>query len=362
MAELCGSYRLPLAGAIALLSSLILATQTSCTSKYSATVQKSWLGQSSARSVIHETAAAASVPVVGAQMSDVAEWFNLPVRTHLAGRIESPKITELSGMAASRTRRDIYWALNDSGNQPELFAMNSAGKHIGSRKIALQNRDWEDMSGFVDSGTSWILVADTGDNLRRRSEVQLRFFREAELYGEGEKLQPDHSLSLTYEDGPQNVESVAVSLADRAVYLVAKAPHGANLYSVPLDDAMRSTKLIARKVGAIQPLGWTEDDAWWEKILVSGVLQTPTAMDISADETMAVVANYRHVYLYRRGESQSWPQALAGEPRIITSHRMAQSESVAFSADGRSVLVGSEGKHAPILIVKSSATALPMTQ
>ncbi|OED43056.1 hypothetical protein AB833_04525 [Chromatiales bacterium (ex Bugula neritina AB1)] len=350
--------RLRLAAYVVFIS-YTFATQVSCTSKYSATystsVQEKWLGDSTSQSLMHESTEL-SKPLSEQSGSGVSQLLNSPFRTHLAGRIESPQITELSGMAVSNSRQKLYWAINDSGNEARLFAIDRAGKLIESHEVDVRNRDWEDLSSYTDATGNWLMIADTGDNLKRRDQVHLHFLREPGLNVSGQPLKPQHTLTLSYDDGPQNVESASVSVADRAIYLIAKASKGARLYSVPLDAALSSEHLVATQVGAIQPLGWTRDDPWWERLLVAGILQTPTAMDISPDETLAVVANYRHVYLYYRNETQSWPQALAAAPRIITSHRMAQSESVAFSADGRSVVVGSEGRHAPILVVTGNSS------
>ena len=114
----------------------------------------------------------------------------------------------------------------------------------------------------------------------------------------------------------------------------------------------QSNPLLARRLGSTSGISWNDDDSWLEKRLGSRFLLGPTAIDISADNRLAVIANYRHLYLYRKPDDQSWSEVLRGQPEIISSHRMAQSESVAFSSNGDYIVVGSEGIHAPMLVVQ----------
>ena len=145
---------------------------------------------------------------------------------------------------------------------------------------------------------------------------------------------------------------MSVSAEDGAIYLVAKRGAKSSLYELPLTTTSPSARLIAKRLGNTTGLGWAKGDSWLEQRFASHFLLGPTAMDISADNKLAVIANYRHLYLYRKPADQPWSIALRGKPEIISSHRMAQSESVAFSADGKYIVVGSEGLHAPMLMVR----------
>lgn len=306
------------------------------------------------------------------------------LKTSLAGYLESPAIGELSGLAASHKYRGLFWAINDSGNRPELFAVDRTGRHIQTFLLPERNVDWEDLASFEHNGESWLLVADTGDNFQHRSLSTLYLLREPDVVGlneSGDNLyqpslyQPSgarsqlaqnavvHSkLEFTYNDGPQNVESVAVASEENTIYLIAKRGARSSLYQLPLvveassqsataELADQPAALVAQRVGNTTGITWDANDRWFERTLGSGLLLGPTALDINADNTLAVIANYRHLYLYRRSEAQTWSEALLVGPEIISSHRMAQSESVAFSSDSSYIVVGSEGRHAPVLIV-----------
>jgi len=325
----------------------------SCTQQLAQRSQSQWLKKN------------LSLQLTTTPVNDAVEPWQGSITTVLSGYLESAQIGELSGLAASHLNPGVFWAINDSGNRAELFAVSHSGGHIGRFGLPERNIDWEDLSSFQYNGKSWLAIADTGDNLRRRSTSFLYLVEEPSLEASVARstalAQLDGSLvahtkiEFSYEDGPQNVESIAVSVEDNLIYLVAKRGAKSSLYQLPLffgATASQSHRSIAKRVGSTSGISWNDNDSWLEKRLGSRFLLGPTAMDISADNRLAVIANYRHLYLYRKPAGLRWSEALRGNPEIISSHRMAQSESVAFSADGDYIIVGSEGIHAPLLWVQ----------
>lgn len=292
--------------------------------------------------------------------TQTSEPFSGSVKTRFSGKLQNPAINELSGLAASKLQADTYWAINDSGNQPELFALSATGASKASFKLPLKNNDWEDISTFEREGVAWIAVADVGDNLRRRQIHHIHFIPEPSLsQGQqptmGKALEGISTLSFRYEDGPQNVEAMAVSVREQKIFLIAKNSVTPAIYTLPLQPASGNEVLVAKRESKLHSLGATREDSALEILIGSRVLLAPTAMDFSPDDRYAVVANYRHVYLFRRNPLQPWSEALSEEPQVITSHRLAQSEAVSFSADALSVLVGSEGRRSTLLVVDAYA-------
>src|SRR5687768_4376256 len=45
-------------------------------------------------------------------------------------RVKHPPIAEMSGITTSARYGNTYWVLNDSGDEPRIFAIDSAGKLI----------------------------------------------------------------------------------------------------------------------------------------------------------------------------------------------------------------------------------------
>lgn len=279
-----------------------------------------------------------------AEPEDTARVYAGPIA---AGVMEVPPRREASGLAASRRSPDVLWTHDDSEGTPVLYAMDTTGKKRGALRLrGVKNVDWEDMTSFVQNGTAWLLVADTGDNDAQRKTVQIHVVEEPAL----QQLSPDrelelppaYSLRIRYEDGPHDTESVAVDVEEKTIYLLTKRDPQPLLFRVPL-GAARDEVVTATRVGVVPHLaGSTEMDAMF-KLLVGKRAAWPTAMDFSADNRMAVVLTYGGVSVFTRSPGQSWPETLAGIPTPLAFHGLLQAEGVCFSPDGRSIYVVSEG-------------------
>ncbi len=265
---------------------------------------------------------------------------------HAAGLMEAPPRKEASGMAASRQAADILWTHDDSGGAPVLHAVDTSGRKRGAvRVIGVRNIDWEDVAAFEQNGTAWLLIADTGDNSARRAAVQLHFLEEppAEFLKPDRELPmpPAYSLILRYEDGPRDCEGVAVDVEGNAIFLLTKRDNPPRLYRVPLGVA-RQDVVVAKFVGTLPHVGGSDMDALL-KMLVGERATWPTAMDLAADGTTAVVLTYGGTHLFTRRPDQSWPEALGGTPTGLATHGLIQAEAACFSADGRFLFVAAEG-------------------
>ena len=67
-----------------------------------------------------------SVPVMRPSQPDAAE--HRPVAWN--GELENETLNEASGLAASFLNIGVYFSINDSGNAPELFALNANGSRV----------------------------------------------------------------------------------------------------------------------------------------------------------------------------------------------------------------------------------------
>ena len=84
-----------------------------------------------------------------------------------------PALVETSGIAESRENDGLIWAHNDSGGNPELFAVGMDGSDHGRWAVpGAQAVDWEDMArGHGDEGVDRLYMADIGDNSAQRANV-----------------------------------------------------------------------------------------------------------------------------------------------------------------------------------------------
>lgn len=77
-------------------------------------------------------------------------------------------IPEISGIYISG---DKIWGINDSGNEPVLFAFDTTGVLLDSIFIdKTKNRDWEELA-FDDKGN--IYICDFGNNVNAREDLRI---------------------------------------------------------------------------------------------------------------------------------------------------------------------------------------------
>jgi hypothetical protein len=148
--------------------------------------------------------------------------------------IADERINEASGIVASRQFEGVYWTHND-GNDGQLFAIRRDGSLIGSVKLDVSVRDWEDITAD-DQGH--LFIADTGNNHESRKSMLIHRVREPDpstLEG-AHKLKVEHTWKLRYPDEPFNCESLII-WRDHG-YVISKREDGkpAALYRFKLDD------------------------------------------------------------------------------------------------------------------------------
>jgi hypothetical protein len=258
--------------------------------------------------------------------------------------LASPAINEASGLAVSPTDPGFLWMVNDSGGTTEVHLSGTDGTARGSVKIAdAKNTDWEDLAAFTLDGKPYLLIADTGDNGSSRKLCNLYVVREPTLPTEAKSLSGEipiaWEISFTYEDGPRDCESVAVDAKAGKIILISKRTEPPGVYELPLRPG---NDPIARKIGTTA----TDSSGFGLGIAFRN---QPTGMDISADGSMAAIVTYVGVFLFKRGTEESLADALARKPKFLGLHSLAQAESVAFTADGKSIFAVSERRNSPVV-------------
>jgi hypothetical protein len=75
-------------------------------------------------------------------------------------------------------------------------------------------------------------------------------------------------------------------------------------------------------------------------------------LDFNPQGDLAAVLTYARVFLFHRRPGETWPQAFARKPERLRRHGLEQAEALAFSSDGQSIHVLSEGAGSPVVIYK----------
>ncbi|WP_353943960.1 WD40 repeat domain-containing protein [Streptomyces sp. HUAS MG91] len=234
--------------------------------------------------------------------------------------IEDPRITESSGLAASRAHPGVYWTHNDSSDGAYIFAIDGrTGKTLA--RVTLTGvgapRDVEAISIGPDGN---IYVGDIGDNLGGKWDHVWIY-----KLPEPKKL-VDQTVRATqyvvkYADGPRNAESLMVHPKTGRVYIIEKGEDGGGLYEGPsaLDSSATNT---FRRIADIDL--WATDAAF------------------SPDGKQLAVRGYFG------GISYSWNDGKPKRQGQLHVPLQPQGESVTYTLDGRTLLYGSEGKSSSV--------------
>lgn len=265
----------------------------------------------------------------------------------IAGLIREPRLREISGIAASRRHVGLLWVHNDSGYEAQVHAIDTQGRHRATLDIeGVAARDFEDVAAFELDGVAYLLVADTGDNGGRRSEVELVVLAEPERI-EDARVQPDWTQRVRWPDGPRDVEAVAVDASAGQVLFITKKRVPAELLVAPL--RAQTGVIEARRVGSLSGIEQPSPAELSGNPRFGRYRAQITAADLSADGRMLAVLNYRRAYLYRRDAGEDWAQALSRPGQPLQFGWLAQAEAIAFDASGRSLWISSERLPAPLI-------------
>jgi hypothetical protein len=270
------------------------------------------------------------------------------------GNLENPQLTEVSGMVASRNSPGVLYAINDSGDSATLYALGEKGQHVAQWSIKARNKDWEDLDSIELNNQNYILIGDTGDNLRINRKGTFYLIAEplpARL--PDESLIPYMTIDFVYEDGPRNVEAFAVH--GKTVFLISKEPLSSDgatasrLYALEMPPAPPSNTLTAKFLTEL-PKPRASFESKLAASFVGVDLDHVTAMDITASGRSAYLLTYRQIQRIDRASDESWSTAFQRYSKRIHTHNLGQAEALAI-APGRSVFVTAERRGAPLLSI-----------
>ena len=251
--------------------------------------------------------------------------------------VAAADLPEGSGIATSRANAGIVWSHNDSGGQPEVFAIGEDdGADRGRWKLAGATAvDWEDIArGPGPGGVDMLYLADIGDNLAARASVTVYRAREPRV-GPGKAggtIDGVEALTLRYADGPHDAEALLADPVSGDLVIVTKTADGTSgAYPIPRGAAPGRTITLQRAASVAVPKG---------ELVTSG--------DVSPDGSLVALRTYRTVLVWDRAEGRSVAQALTGHPCEAPAPSERQGEALAFMPDGEGYVTLSEGKNPPL--------------
>ena len=248
------------------------------------------------------------------------------------GNLATDKIKEASGITSSVPLKDCYWTLNDSGNKPEVYLLNSKAELISTFKLeGAHNRDWEDIAEGIGpvKGKYYVYVADIGDNSGIRSHIRIYRFPEPETKpGAHVALTPD-VLTLEYPNSPRDAESLMIDPISKQIYIFSKREKEISLYKA-------------------SPLFFKDGD----KVTLQKLIKLPytwvTSADMSKDGRHIVIKTLSTVYYWRRNSNETVEQAMSKPAKELPYVIEKQGEGITITASNNGYVTISEGKKAPM--------------
>ncbi len=174
-----------------------------------------------------------------------------------------PDVPEASGLAVSRRRPGLLWTHNDSGNEPDLFALDADGAVVGTVRVPIRTRDWEDISAAsckpIEAAQgrpdACLYIGDIGDNSLTRRAVQVYVLPEPDPGAE--RVERPLLFNVSYPDGAHNAEAMFV--VDGRLFIITRDRTGIVYGTAPLDEARRVVTL--KRIGQLGLVAVTDAEA-----------------------------------------------------------------------------------------------------
>ncbi len=162
-----------------------------------------------------------------------------PVAVIPLGTFQDTTLSESSAAVASRSQPGVIWTLNDSGNAPWLYAVDSAGGTLGTFRVTgAGNFDWETLTSSPCPTGHCLVIGDIGDNPETRPSVLLYRVPEPAITSRSASelgaTAPADTVRVRYPDGPHDIEAIYANAAGD-IFLVSKGrSKGILLFRLPV--------------------------------------------------------------------------------------------------------------------------------
>ncbi|MEW2587744.1 WD40 repeat domain-containing protein [Streptomyces virginiae] len=245
--------------------------------------------------------------------------------------ISDPRIKESSGLAASRIHPGVYWTHNDSDDGPYVYAVDSATGSTVARVTLTGIGRPRDVEAISLGPDGQLYVGDIGDN-RGGTWDHVWIYRFQEPRQLGDVTVKATQFTVRYEDGPRNAESLMVHPVTGRVYIASKDESRGGLYEGPAQLAAGGDNVFRR----VADVPWVTDGAF------------------SPDGNRLTLRGYftARTYPWKDGRPE-------GEGERVDAPWQGQAESVTYSADGSTLLFGSEGASSRVVAVPAAGTPSP---
>jgi hypothetical protein len=249
--------------------------------------------------------------------------------------LKTELIKEASGMAASRKNPGVLWVHNDSGDSARIYALNPAGKLLGTFYInGARCRDWEDIAigPGPEKGRDYLYIGDIGDNKARYKSIIIYRVPEPKVDPNSaqanKSIGPAETIELVYPDGPQDAETLMVDPVSGDIYIISKRDLFCRIYRAASDDLNQRPVRLSQ----VAILPWA--------LAVGG--------DISPDGRYIIVRSLTHASLWLRQEDKQLWRVFSRKSQNIQLLDEPQGEAICFDGRGQGFFTVSEKARQPI--------------
>ncbi|MDG9719260.1 WD40 repeat domain-containing protein [Streptomyces sp. DH24] len=234
--------------------------------------------------------------------------------------IRDPRITESSGLAASRQHPGVFWTHNDSDDGPYLYAVSGETGQTVARVTLTGVGTPRDVEAVAVGPGNRLYVGDIGDNLGG-TWPYVWVYELPEPKTLRNQVVRATQYVVKYADGPRDAESLVVHPKTGRVYIVDKKEDGGHLYEGPAELSASGSNVF-RPVAPV--------DLW------------------ATDAALSPDGRHLAVRGYFGGIWYDWNGGELKRRGRLQVPLQGQGESVTYSADGTKVLFGSEGAQSPV--------------
>jgi hypothetical protein len=165
----------------------------------------------------------------------------------LVGRLANARLTECSGLVASRQYPGVFWTHNDGGGKRQfLHAVTREGKSLAEFYVTgTLVQDWEDIA--IDDERR-LYVGDIGNNDARRRQLAVYRLPEPDPKGARGSAVIERGWQLRFPGAPFDCESLFVRQGHGYVVSKVFQDRRAEIYRFPLKDGSEplTLELVAR--------------------------------------------------------------------------------------------------------------------
>jgi hypothetical protein len=199
----------------------------------------------------------------------------------LVARISDLRITESSGVIASRRYSNVFWTHNDGGGPKKqvLYAIDREGKTLAAFPVVGPRfHDWEDIA-IDDAGH--LYLGDIGNNDSKENKLAVYEIDEPDPTSDTGSISPKRGWTLKFPGAPFDCESLFI-WKDYA-YVISKLFNNerAQVFRFPLEKAGEPLTL--------------------ELVATTKIESPVTGADISADGNLLGLVSKAGAYVYQIG-------------------------------------------------------------